>query len=168
MVFSHPFEKHATEKLDPSSPRDRGETTKAPTSPQGPQAPISRSKSPPQRGRSWSEMNPSPKLTAKAPEHRPGPKRKRSYSNHPWLQVRAISFREGISFSVSPAHLRFKYGFCGMIYVSLTHPQSGVFPWFCGGSKTRWWIEEHRNSRPLLPQRCSSREKSKWTNWPLN
>ena len=31
-----------------------------------------------------------------APENRPGPKRKRSYSNHPFSGALAVSFREGI------------------------------------------------------------------------
>ena len=35
------------------------------------------------------------KLTAKAPENRPGPKEKRSYSKHQFSGTLAVSFREG-------------------------------------------------------------------------
>ena len=34
-----------------------------------------------------------------ATENRPGPKRKRSYSNHPFLGAFAVSFREGTLFA---------------------------------------------------------------------
>ena len=37
------------------------------------------------------------KITAKAPENRPGPKRKGSSSNYPFSGAFAVSFREGIS-----------------------------------------------------------------------
>ena len=43
---------------------------------------------------------PSPKLKVRikfAPENRPGPKRKQSYSNHPFSGALAVSFREGNS-----------------------------------------------------------------------
>ena len=39
---------------------------------------------------------PSLKLTANAPENRPKPNRKHSYSNHPFSGAFAVSFREGI------------------------------------------------------------------------
>ena len=45
---------------------------------------------------SKSKYLPSLKLTAKAPENGPKPKRKRSSSNHPFSGVLAVSFREGI------------------------------------------------------------------------
>ena len=42
---------------------------------------------------------PSLKLTARAPENRPGPERKQSYSNHPFSGAFAVSFREGNSYT---------------------------------------------------------------------
>ena len=41
------------------------------------------------------------KLAAKAPENRPGPKRKGASSNHPFSGAFAVSFREG-SFIFTP------------------------------------------------------------------
>ena len=41
------------------------------------------------------EILPSRKLTANAPENRPFAKRKRSYSNHPFLGAFAVFLKEG-------------------------------------------------------------------------
>jgi len=49
-------------------------------------------------GRVKSQNLPSLKLTAKAPENRPGPKRKQSYSNHPFSGAMLVLGRVGDDF----------------------------------------------------------------------
>ena len=64
---------------------------------------------------SKSKYLPSLKLTAKAPENGPKPKRKRSSSNHPFSGVLAVSFREGIF-----------YGYILILYIYI---YIGWWPW---------------------------------------
>ena len=92
------------------------------------------------------------KITTKAPRNRPGPKRKRSYSNHPFSGAFAVRFREGTSLPT----LQSKMGPISNRIVTLYLPNLANFPLNHG-----FWGERVISDVPDMMSGCEAGSKPK-------